>query len=100
MALPTTGMVRMPFTEQVNLIRNALGTIRRRVPEVEKNLEREGRKCHIVRTFNPRVSWQPKSHSLPVQSPASRQCEARDPPKTGQEPPRPRGTSPLTQYVK
>jgi len=53
MALPATGMVRMPFTEQVNLIRNALGTIRQRIPEVERNLEREGRKCHIVRAFTP-----------------------------------------------
>jgi len=59
MALPTTGMLRMPFTEQVNLIRNALGTIRRRIPEVERKLEREGM---IATSF----------------SSGGRQCEARD----------------------
>ncbi|KAI9438027.1 hypothetical protein H4582DRAFT_2057532 [Lactarius indigo] len=37
-ALPTTEMFRMPFTEQLDLMRKALESIRRRVPDVEKTL--------------------------------------------------------------
>ena len=35
MVLPSTTMFRMPFTEQLDLIRNALGDIHRRIPQVE-----------------------------------------------------------------
>ena len=38
MALPTTEMFRMPFTEQLGLMRSALESIRRRIPDVEKTL--------------------------------------------------------------
>jgi hypothetical protein len=38
MALPTTAMFRMPFAEQLGLMRNALKSLQRRIPEVEKNL--------------------------------------------------------------
>ena len=38
MALPTTAMFRMPFAEQLGLMRNALQSVQRRIPEVEKIL--------------------------------------------------------------
>ncbi len=40
MALPTTTMFRMPFTEQLDLIRQALRSLHRRIPEVERILRR------------------------------------------------------------
>jgi hypothetical protein len=38
MVLPTTAMFRMPFVEQLGLMRDALQSLQRRIPEVEKNL--------------------------------------------------------------
>src|SRR5216683_5252809 len=40
MALPTTTMFRMPFTEQLDLMRKALRSLHRRIPEVERILRR------------------------------------------------------------
>jgi len=42
MALPTTEMFRMPFAEQLDLMRKALGAIHRRIPQVENILRRSG----------------------------------------------------------
>ena len=42
MALPTTKLFRMPFVEQLDLMRKALETLRRRIPEVEKILRSSG----------------------------------------------------------
>jgi hypothetical protein len=42
MALPTTEMFRMPFAEQLDLMRKALGAIHRRIPQVESILRRSG----------------------------------------------------------
>ena len=42
MVVPTTAMFRMPFTEQLDLMRNALGAIHRRIPKVEGVLKRGG----------------------------------------------------------
>lgn len=42
-AIPTTEMFRMPFTEQLGMIRKALEYIHRRIPEVEKVLRNGGR---------------------------------------------------------
>lgn len=44
-ALPTTEMFRMPFTEQLGLMRKALEYIHRRIPDVEKALRSGGRKA-------------------------------------------------------
>jgi hypothetical protein len=40
MAMPTTAMFRMPFAEQLGLMRNALESLQRRIPEVERILRR------------------------------------------------------------
>ncbi|KAH9983393.1 hypothetical protein BJV74DRAFT_886832 [Russula compacta] len=42
-AVPTTELFRMPFVKQLDLMRKALGTLRRRIPEVEKILRSSGR---------------------------------------------------------
>ena len=43
-ALPTTKLFRMPFVEQLDLMRKALWTLRRRIPEVENILRSSGRR--------------------------------------------------------
>ncbi|KAI0255057.1 hypothetical protein BJV78DRAFT_1359042 [Lactifluus subvellereus] len=43
-ALPTTEIFCMPFTEQIDLMRKALGSLYRHIPEVEKVLRRNGRR--------------------------------------------------------
>lgn len=40
-ALPTTEMFRMPFAEQLDMMRKALGAIHRRIPDVERILRSE-----------------------------------------------------------
>ena len=42
-ALPTTEMFRMPLTELIVLMRQALGTLHQRIPEVERTLRGSGR---------------------------------------------------------
>ena len=42
MVVPTTAIFRMPFTEQLDLMRNALGAIHRRIPKVEGVLKHGG----------------------------------------------------------
>ncbi|KAF8266580.1 hypothetical protein EI94DRAFT_1584930 [Lactarius quietus] len=49
-ALPTTEMFRMPFVEQLGLMRKALGFIRRRVQDVEKILRSDGQAPNSVQT--------------------------------------------------
>ncbi|KAH9052371.1 hypothetical protein EDB87DRAFT_1692265 [Lactarius vividus] len=44
-ALPTTEMFRMSFTEQLGLMREALGSIHRRIPDAEKILRNGGSKA-------------------------------------------------------
>ncbi|KAI0293639.1 hypothetical protein B0F90DRAFT_1821991 [Multifurca ochricompacta] len=41
-ALPTTEIIRMPFAEQIGLMRKGLGYLHRRIPDVEEILKREG----------------------------------------------------------
>ncbi|KAI0251511.1 hypothetical protein BJV78DRAFT_1352945 [Lactifluus subvellereus] len=43
-ALPMTEMFRMPFTEQIALMRKALRSLHRHIPEVERILRRNGRR--------------------------------------------------------
>ncbi|KAF8477721.1 hypothetical protein DFH94DRAFT_755326 [Russula ochroleuca] len=42
-ALPTTEMIRMPFTELLDLMRQALVSLHQRIPEIEKALRRSRR---------------------------------------------------------
>jgi len=44
-ALPTTEMFRMPFVEQLGLMRKALESIHRLIPDVEKTLRSGGRQA-------------------------------------------------------
>jgi hypothetical protein len=44
-AIPTTEMFRMPFVEQLGLMRKALESIHRRIPDVEKTLRSDGRQA-------------------------------------------------------
>ncbi|KAI9465567.1 hypothetical protein BJY52DRAFT_1209519 [Lactarius psammicola] len=44
-ALPTAEMFRMPFAEQLGLMRKALKSIHRRTPDVEKVLRSGGRQA-------------------------------------------------------
>jgi len=44
-ALPTTEMFRMPFAEQLGLMRTALESIHQRIPDVEKILRNGGRQA-------------------------------------------------------
>ncbi|KAI9447108.1 hypothetical protein BJY52DRAFT_374960 [Lactarius psammicola] len=54
-ALPTTEMFRMPFTEQLSLMRKALESIHRRIQDVEKILRSGGRQA----PHSPEIVHQP-----------------------------------------
>ena len=66
-ALPTTEMFRMPFMEQLGLMRKGLESIRRHVPGVEKTLrsgERQVPKSFVRRPSSSRTSFC-RSRKLP-----------------------------------
>ncbi|KAI9450084.1 hypothetical protein BJY52DRAFT_1126179, partial [Lactarius psammicola] len=56
-ALPTTEMFRMPFTEQLSLMRKALESIHRRIQDVEKILRSGGRQAPHSPEIVHRPSW-------------------------------------------
>ncbi|KAI0293631.1 hypothetical protein B0F90DRAFT_1762023 [Multifurca ochricompacta] len=48
-ALPTTEIFRIPFAEQIGLMRKALGYLHRHIPDVEEILKYEGIPCSFLK---------------------------------------------------